>query len=411
MRVTTQLIEFIVILGVLAAARPALGQDWSVTPPPDGEVQASFDDALSPYGDWTDVDGTRVWHPAASAVGEDFQPYATNGQWVSSDYGWYFQSDYPWGWAPFHYGRWALDPNYGWIWIPGTVWAPAWVDWRSGGGYIGWAPLPAHRLVGGGATLAPLLVLRPRRALRRQLLGPPASRGKHPLRLCRDSSRPPGGGLWRCTLVRGAAGRSSGARERPTHSAPHRRVYAAGARPHSARPTPGARTGEFRSASGVRPPNGAPALPASDECTPAAQPSSAAGNQPPPAARLLRAARGTQLCRALDWRQRRAEPFGERSKLEWGRNANPAPLLLRADGLSHESRLRGEQWTRRGRRTRRPSLVPPLRWYTPRPTHALCAGAAVDSLRSPRLLPAWAKGRAASGDRGRSCWWGTIPIR
>jgi hypothetical protein len=142
MRVTTQLIEFIVILGVLAAARPALGQDWSVTPPPDGEVQASFDDALSPYGDWTDVDGTRVWHPAASAVGEDFQPYATNGQWVSSDYGWYFQSDYPWGWAPFHYGRWALDPNYGWIWIPGTVWAPAWVDWRSGGGYIGWAPLP-----------------------------------------------------------------------------------------------------------------------------------------------------------------------------------------------------------------------------------------------------------------------------
>ncbi len=123
-------------------ARSALAQDWSVTPPPEGEVQASFDDALSPYGEWTDVDGTRVWRPTPSVVGEDFQPYATNGQWVSSDYGWYFQSDYAWGWAPFHYGRWALDPNHGWIWIPGTVWAPAWVDWRIGGGYIGWAPLP-----------------------------------------------------------------------------------------------------------------------------------------------------------------------------------------------------------------------------------------------------------------------------
>ncbi len=142
MRAKLQLIEFIAVFAIMAATRPALAQDWSVTPPPDGEVQASFDDALSPYGDWTDVDGTRVWRPAATVVGDDFQPYATNGQWVSSDYGWYFQSDYPWGWAPFHYGRWALDPNYGWIWIPGTVWAPAWVDWRSGGGYIGWAPLP-----------------------------------------------------------------------------------------------------------------------------------------------------------------------------------------------------------------------------------------------------------------------------
>jgi hypothetical protein len=139
-----QLLGFIGIIAMTGSlfARPALAQEWTVTPPPDGDVQANFDDALSPYGEWTDVEGTRVWRPAATSVGEDFQPYATNGQWVSSDYGWYFQSDYPWGWAPFHYGRWALDANYGWIWIPGTVWAPAWVDWRSGGGYIGWAPLP-----------------------------------------------------------------------------------------------------------------------------------------------------------------------------------------------------------------------------------------------------------------------------
>ncbi len=27
------------------------------------------------------------------------------------------------------------------MWVPGRVWGPAWVAWRSGGGYYGWAPL------------------------------------------------------------------------------------------------------------------------------------------------------------------------------------------------------------------------------------------------------------------------------
>ena len=30
----------------------------------------------------------------------------------------------------------------GWIWYPGTRWAPAWVDWRCSDRYYGWAPLP-----------------------------------------------------------------------------------------------------------------------------------------------------------------------------------------------------------------------------------------------------------------------------
>ncbi|HEX8531098.1 MAG TPA: DUF6600 domain-containing protein, partial [Cytophagales bacterium] len=28
-----------------------------------------------------------------------------------------------------------------WAWVPGPDWGPAWVAWRSGGGYYGWAPL------------------------------------------------------------------------------------------------------------------------------------------------------------------------------------------------------------------------------------------------------------------------------
>jgi hypothetical protein len=50
-------------------------------------------------------------------------------------------SDEPWAWATYHYGRWNFTDRYGWYWVPQTHWAPAWVSWHSGGGYIGWAPL------------------------------------------------------------------------------------------------------------------------------------------------------------------------------------------------------------------------------------------------------------------------------
>jgi hypothetical protein len=108
-----------------------------------GEVSIeAFDSALSPYGEWIFIGRVgRVWRPYQTAVGFDFRPYLTGGHWVYTDFGWTFESDYDWGWAPFHYGRWLLDNYYGWVWTPDTVWGPAWVDWRFGGGYVGWAPL------------------------------------------------------------------------------------------------------------------------------------------------------------------------------------------------------------------------------------------------------------------------------
>ena len=100
----------------------------------------SFYNELAPYGQWTQHPGYgNVWMPNA---GPDFQPYATGGHWVMTEFGNTWVSDYAWGWAPFHYGRWIFDQAYGgWLWIPGTDWAPAWVSWRSGGDYYGWAPL------------------------------------------------------------------------------------------------------------------------------------------------------------------------------------------------------------------------------------------------------------------------------
>ena len=104
---------------------------------------AAFAEPLEQYGEWFYMNTVGwVWRPSASVVGSEFRPYATGGQWVTTPDGWIFESSYPFGWATFHYGRWLLDSNFGWIWVPGDIWGPSWVRWRVGGGYVGWAPLP-----------------------------------------------------------------------------------------------------------------------------------------------------------------------------------------------------------------------------------------------------------------------------
>ena len=35
----------------------------------------------------------------------------------------------PWGWVPYHLGLWMWDQKSGWVWMPGSMFAPAWVDW------------------------------------------------------------------------------------------------------------------------------------------------------------------------------------------------------------------------------------------------------------------------------------------
>ena len=99
----------------------------------------SFYDELSPYGQWiADSEYGYVWVPN---VDDEFRPYFTDGFWAWTEYGNTWVSDYPWGWAAFHYGRWIFNEYYGWIWVPGTTWSPGWVAWRWGGGFYGWAPL------------------------------------------------------------------------------------------------------------------------------------------------------------------------------------------------------------------------------------------------------------------------------
>lgn len=103
---------------------------------------AVFYEALAPDGEWLVLPPYGyVWRPHAWVVGPGFVPYSTGGSWIWTEAGWQFESAWHWGWATFHYGRWLGDGVYGWVWVPGTTWAPAWVQWRVTDGYVGWAPL------------------------------------------------------------------------------------------------------------------------------------------------------------------------------------------------------------------------------------------------------------------------------
>jgi hypothetical protein len=143
---TPKILAMLLLGGALATA--AIAQDEpppvpdgaaATDPGPDASSVDYFYQPLSSYGRWTYRDGYgEVWLPT---IQTGWRPYTT-GHWVYTDEGWAWVADEPWGWATFHYGRWYWDDQIGWAWVPGTVWAPAWVAWRSGNGYVGWAPLP-----------------------------------------------------------------------------------------------------------------------------------------------------------------------------------------------------------------------------------------------------------------------------
>ena len=122
---------------------------------------------LNRHGDWEQTsDYGALWIPRGVPVG--WAPYSA-GHWAwIRPWGWTWVDDAPWGFAPFHYGRWVYHRNV-WCWAPGTyvarpVYAPALVAWiggprvnlsisiGGGGPPVGWFPLaprevyvPAYR--------------------------------------------------------------------------------------------------------------------------------------------------------------------------------------------------------------------------------------------------------------------------
>jgi len=104
---------------------------------------------LDTHGQWSrDATYGDVWFPQATPA--NWAPYR-QGRWEwIAPWGWTWIDDAPWGFAPFHYGRWAMIGSR-WAWVPGRiglrpVYAPAltaFVGGNSGG--VNWA-----NLLGGG---------------------------------------------------------------------------------------------------------------------------------------------------------------------------------------------------------------------------------------------------------------------
>jgi hypothetical protein len=126
-------------------AGPGTGDDRLVA----DEMTGAED--LRRYGDWQRADDWGpVWFPRD--VGLGWAPYR-EGRWAwVAPWGWTWIDDAPWGFAPFHYGRWVMWRGR-WGWMPGEarlrpVYAPALVAWvdqavpgSNFGRAMGWFPL------------------------------------------------------------------------------------------------------------------------------------------------------------------------------------------------------------------------------------------------------------------------------
>ncbi len=129
---------------------------------------------LDAYGDWSSApDYGTVWYPRAVAA--DWAPYR-DGRWAWIEpWGWTWVDAAPWGFAPFHYGRW-VQVGGRWGWAPGTyaarpVYAPALVGWVGDPGWnvrfgyssapaVGWFPLAPREVYVPGYRTSPTYVRR-----------------------------------------------------------------------------------------------------------------------------------------------------------------------------------------------------------------------------------------------------------
>lgn len=139
----------------LAGTGPVMASEASVAPPDDFDQWCAArdrrvenspsvksvgqgvpgDEDLDAHGVWTEQpDYGRVWIPAS--VPPDWVPYRY-GHWVFVEpWGWTWVEAESWGYAPFHYGRWAHIGRV-WFWVPGPavvqpVYAPALVAFVGG---------------------------------------------------------------------------------------------------------------------------------------------------------------------------------------------------------------------------------------------------------------------------------------
>ncbi len=172
------------LLGGCGGAKGLTGAEAKVPMAPPGvyvehdvaDGFAAYKERLTRWGDWSsDTEYGVHWCPRESFVPngpdegpEGFHPYRSRGHWDAATVetpafgappgGAYWVSDdaETWGEITTHHGWWVqLDAGqptqlHPWCWVPGLAETPARVVWRSGGGFVGWAPEPPSWVDDGG---------------------------------------------------------------------------------------------------------------------------------------------------------------------------------------------------------------------------------------------------------------------
>ena len=84
------------------------------------------------YGEWIwDEMYGYVWRPHYNDVYPwgNWSPYFY-GKWRELNGQMFWVPKESWGWVPYHLGLWTWNEKKGWLWIPGSAFAPAWVSWQ-----------------------------------------------------------------------------------------------------------------------------------------------------------------------------------------------------------------------------------------------------------------------------------------
>jgi hypothetical protein len=119
---------------------------------------ATYRTVLAGFGEWTtDPMYGPLWCPKGLDP-STFVPYRSHGHWEASDgpaaspY-WEAEGGPAWEAITLHHGWWVyeeIDVSTGrWCWVPGAESTPANVAWRTGDGFVGWAPEPPPADPGG----------------------------------------------------------------------------------------------------------------------------------------------------------------------------------------------------------------------------------------------------------------------
>jgi hypothetical protein len=152
------------VAATLFAASTALASTAAsfAPPPPPDEAPApaaamqmqqagpldQFRQTLAQYGSFhTHPLYGEVWKPSEQITPPGWSPYPVcHWQFDREQRTWVFNDPTDWGSIVHRHGRWANDPQHGWIWVADANSGPGWVIWRSEAQSVSWAPMLPEQL-------------------------------------------------------------------------------------------------------------------------------------------------------------------------------------------------------------------------------------------------------------------------